>query len=195
MSLSDYPIPFQKENLNCMKHKISSGFTLMELLVTIAIVSIVASVAVPNFRDMVDKGNVAGATDQLYQNLTYARSEAIKLNSPVTLSFTESSSWCSGLSDGGVCDCGTTNSCQIDGIDRSSSYNNYNNTSLSVSTALKNANFNPTRGILEKAGVPSTGSITITNSDDSTISATISMNLLGRPSVCSDSISKFPDCT
>ena len=62
------------------------GFTLPELLIAVAIVSILAAVAAPSFSTLIASQRTrAGATD-LYLALAKARSEAIKRNTNVTLS-------------------------------------------------------------------------------------------------------------
>ena len=63
-----------------------AGFTLPEVLVAVAIVSILAAMAAPSFSDLIASQRTrAGATD-LYLALVKARSEAIKRNTNVTLS-------------------------------------------------------------------------------------------------------------
>ncbi len=62
-----------------------SGFTLIELLVTVAVLSIIVTIAVPTFRDIIISNSVAFSRDQFFQVLTYARSEAIKTGSSVSV--------------------------------------------------------------------------------------------------------------
>lgn len=45
--------------------KKQSGFTLIELMITIAIISILAAIAVPAYNDYVQRGKIAEATAQL----------------------------------------------------------------------------------------------------------------------------------
>ncbi len=63
----------------------STGFTLTELLLTLAIAGVVAVLAVPNFQSLVQSQRVKNASFELYSSLSLARSEAIKRNSNVTL--------------------------------------------------------------------------------------------------------------
>lgn len=63
----------------------SSGFTLVELVVTLAIAVILASLAAPSFQSMMASQRVQAASTDLVANLMLARSEAIKQNRSVTL--------------------------------------------------------------------------------------------------------------
>jgi len=61
------------------------GVTLFELLVTIAIVAILASLALPNFRQFMMQMNVTSNTNNLIGALNLARSEAVKRGLPVAV--------------------------------------------------------------------------------------------------------------
>jgi type IV fimbrial biogenesis protein FimT len=67
------------------KTRASRGFTLLELMVTLAIAVILASIAAPSFQNMLASQRVQAAAFDLLANLTLARSEAIKQNRNVTL--------------------------------------------------------------------------------------------------------------
>ncbi len=60
------------------------GFTLIELLITIAVATILLTVAAPNFRDFLLNSRVTTQTNEFVLALAYAKSEAVKRNSPVT---------------------------------------------------------------------------------------------------------------
>lgn len=62
-----------------------AGFTLVEMVVAIAIVAILLAVGVPSLRDMAVSQRVRGGASNLYADLAYARSEAIKRNAQVSV--------------------------------------------------------------------------------------------------------------
>jgi prepilin-type N-terminal cleavage/methylation domain-containing protein len=48
-----------------IRHRPSQGFTLIELMITVAIVAILAAIAIPNYRDYVIRGQLTDATTGL----------------------------------------------------------------------------------------------------------------------------------
>ncbi|WP_390882425.1 GspH/FimT family pseudopilin [Halomonas saccharevitans] len=81
----------------------NSGFTLIELIVTIAVTIILVTVAVPGFQRMMAVSRVASDYNEVLSGVRYARSEAIKKRENVTFSVTqpESGPWVYKVSDGG----------------------------------------------------------------------------------------------
>ena len=61
------------------------GFTLIELLIAVVILSILVTLAVPSFRDMIANNRASSQANALLQLVTYTRSEAIRRNSTMTI--------------------------------------------------------------------------------------------------------------
>lgn len=55
-----------------------SGLTMIEMMVTVAVLAIIISIATPSFRQLLDNSRVASQTDQLVTAFNTARSEAIR---------------------------------------------------------------------------------------------------------------------
>jgi type IV fimbrial biogenesis protein FimT len=66
-------------------HNRFSGFTLLELLITVVIVAILSAIAAPSFKDMIASQRIKSAGFDLVTSLILARSEAIKQNGDVTI--------------------------------------------------------------------------------------------------------------
>ncbi len=64
----------------------NSGFTLIELMIVVALIAIVATVAVPSFNRLVESNRLTAATNDLVGVVTFARSEAIRHGKSVTVS-------------------------------------------------------------------------------------------------------------
>jgi type IV fimbrial biogenesis protein FimT len=75
----------------------ASGFTLPELVITIAIAAILAAIAAPSFTSLIAGQRIRTASFDLVANLMLARSEAIKQNGNVTItSASGTDAWANG---------------------------------------------------------------------------------------------------
>jgi type II secretion system protein H len=82
--------------MDMIRHKapvISSGFTLLELMVVIAIAGILAAIAAPSFQELIHRNSVAAQAGQLAKGLRFARSEAIKRSAPVRVVAVDPADW------------------------------------------------------------------------------------------------------
>jgi len=68
-----------------MRSSGARGFTLVELMATVMVSAILMSIATPYFRDFILGQRAKTAAYDLVSALTYARSEAIKRNTGVTV--------------------------------------------------------------------------------------------------------------
>lgn len=74
------------------------GFTLPELLATVAILAVLSAMAAPSFSSLIATVRARGASSELYASLMRARSEAIKRNAEVSLLPDSSGQWQGGWS-------------------------------------------------------------------------------------------------
>lgn len=73
-----------------------SGFTLIELMVTIAVLAILLTLAAPSFKETIANHRVKAAASELHMTMIKARSEAISHNADVVISSISSTGWVSG---------------------------------------------------------------------------------------------------
>jgi len=63
----------------------NKGFTLVELMITIAVAVILVTVAIPSFRELIARNDLVTVTNAWVSAINTARAEAVKLNQPVVL--------------------------------------------------------------------------------------------------------------
>lgn len=78
--------------------KLSKGFTLIELMIVIAIASILMTLAVPSFSLMINNSKVTSATNEFIGSLNLARSEALKRSNNVSLCMSANTAYSACLS-------------------------------------------------------------------------------------------------
>lgn len=116
------------------------GFTLIELMVVVALAAIMASLAAPSFRSFVSGQRIKTAASDFVMAAIFARSEAIKRNTDVTITPVTLSA--AGWKDGWTVAAGATQLSQqqaytgvtFDGPDSAITYNGTGRLSGSVTT-------------------------------------------------------------
>ena len=73
--------------MKMMKKMKNSGFTLMELMIVIAIIAIMAGIAIPNFLGWLPEKRLAAGAQDILQGLQKSRSKAIMTNRRVVVDF------------------------------------------------------------------------------------------------------------
>ncbi len=97
------------------------GLTLIEGLVALAVVAVLLAVAAPGFSTLMAHQRLKAATNALYSKLYAAKSEAIKRNTRIRVTFRAGaggSVWCYGFRVDAACDCNVSGSCQIGGQEK-----------------------------------------------------------------------------
>lgn len=83
------------------------GFTLIEMMITVAVMSIILAMAVPSFREAIENARLSTQVNEFVTALNAARAEAIRTGRPIWLIAKEddfNKGWCVRASDD---DCGT----------------------------------------------------------------------------------------
>lgn len=60
------------------RRRMASGFTLVELMITIVVLAILAGLAAPSFADLIERNRLAGAANEIVAAMQTARMEAIR---------------------------------------------------------------------------------------------------------------------
>jgi prepilin-type N-terminal cleavage/methylation domain-containing protein len=117
----------QKGKKEFSTHK---GFTVIELMITVAVIAIITSLALPSYRTLIEKRQITSSSTQLAAFLSAAKMEAVKRNQKVAVASKTAESWCLGLvsyaanaSSESSCDCTKTvdeaGSCSLQNLDGS----------------------------------------------------------------------------
>lgn len=110
-----------------MQAKYSKGVTLVELMVVIAVITILAIAAMPSYRELLDRYRVGKAAEDVVSLISNARSGSVKLHRQVVVSFATDEDWCVGANAAATptagaragaanaCSCDAPNTCTVDG--------------------------------------------------------------------------------
>lgn len=89
----------EKANISGCAHSVqrrSRGFTLIELMVTIAVLAIISAIAYPSFTSLMNSNRLSASANDLVGDMQTARSEAIRRNTRVTVCATADNTTCAG---------------------------------------------------------------------------------------------------
>jgi type IV fimbrial biogenesis protein FimT len=93
---NEWQSAFSPFNLRGMKIR-QSGFTLIELMIVVAIAAILLSLAAPTFREMLVKRSVQAAGETLASDMRFARSEALKRSARTVICQSADGAKCSAV--------------------------------------------------------------------------------------------------
>lgn len=190
-----------------------SGFTILELMTALLVTAVFMVLAVPSFRDLMDKSRLRGATDDIVSLLNLARTRAVKLQRDVNFSV-DTSSWCAGarsagdpasigdpVSTGSTCNCKTSPSVCLIGTDKALvTASDYSGVKITADDSVKISSggitFNSKAGTIDLGSLPTNPIVTVT-SPTGKYSTQISVSPLGQTNVCvknSKFVSGYPSC-
>ena len=141
------------------------GFTMTELMITIAILGILTALAAPSFTSLLERRKIIAAAEAIQSDLRWARGEAIKRNTDVTVTFTPGAAgaWSYTITPAGK----TVNSATVP---------EFGNVALAENFSGHDTQFDHIRG------TSGGGTVTLTSSAGE---VHVVLSLLGRARICS----------
>ncbi|BCT92982.1 hypothetical protein LYSHEL_20050 [Lysobacter helvus] len=184
------------------------GFTLLELMVAVAVFIVLSALAAPSFITYLDKARVRGAADSVVNQIGQARQVAVKFDRSVSLSTTGTgATWCLGANQAATptvgsqtgapvaCDCTQASACMVDS--REMVIGNVQHPGVTLSSAASELVFDGRLGARSDAftGDADASSFDLTSQSGRYV-LTVSVSPLGQASVCSKSgnILGYPTC-
>ncbi len=73
-----------------------AGFSLLELMITLAVAAILVVIAVPSFTNLIRRSQVSSASNELLASMSYARTEAVNRGQQVSMCPSTNFTSCSG---------------------------------------------------------------------------------------------------
>ena len=171
--------------------KTGNGFTIIELVITITVLSIILGFASISLLDFLAKKKLESAAQNIYSDLRLAQSESLKSNKAVFVTFqTEVEEWCYGISETNSCDCTKENECRLDGRNTVISHKDFKGVEMQKARFAGGKNFtafNPANGFASNNGVKN-GTIWLKSRD---MQVAVILNRLGRVRFCSPTLTEF----
>lgn len=191
-----------------MPKQYQSGFTLVELMVAVAVFLILAAIAIPGFTTYLDKSRLRGAADAVVNEIAQARQAAVKFDRDVSLATTGTgATWCLGAREAAApvvgseaaaavaCDCTVSEQCVVDSqelVVGSSAHSG-----VTLASAASTLTFDGRLGIRSDAstGNADQSSFDLTSSSGD-FTLTVNISPLGHATVCNKSgnILGYPAC-
>jgi len=99
-----------------LRHPPGRGLTLIELMVALAIVALLMTLAVPSFGEVLARHRLQAAAEQLAADLADARLLAAQRGQTLHLTLQGGTQWCWALSTVSGCDCRIAQACRLKAV-------------------------------------------------------------------------------
>ena len=169
-----------------MKNKQCLGFTLLELMIVVAIIGIIASIALPSYGKIEERNRLKQVVESFKSDLQLARTRAIKQNQNIHIARItgNAGAWCYGLATTTACTCNAiSTTCDVKRIQGTS----FGSTNMISATG--NSQFDFRRGTIGANGV----SFTTAN-----YTSRVVFSAVGRIRICTPSgttgLPSYPAC-
>lgn len=159
------------------------GLTLVELLITLAIMAALTAITVPVYTYFIDNQRLKSVAERFYHDVIYAQSEALKQHTNVTVVFQTGTTWCYGITTATNCDCQIPGNCSLG----QENYLTYDDITVGLTGFLTSTTISGNRGV-----ATNTGTVDFSTSDGDVISVII--NKMGFPRICSNDIAEYQSC-
>lgn len=172
-----------------MRHYRAPGLTLIELVAAIAVLSILAGMGMPPLLSLIERIRLKGAAEKIYADLGLARSEAIRRDVPVTVSFRSDAAhdrWCYALTTAAECDCLAADDCGLKlAPGRGGASTDFRGLRLGSNFRRGNLRFFPARG------TATPGTVSLSGGERR---VEIKISALGRIRTCAHHLRGYPPC-
>jgi len=196
--------PFRRDPRNTGKgFSTQQGFTVIELMITIAVVAVITSLALPSYRTILEKRQVTSGAEQLGAFLSSAQLESVKRNQFVAVNYqTSGGDWCLSMQAGdtateaetaaAACDCTITditdaNVCDLDGSLKAFSSSVLNHAEVFQSYDVTGDDdtlvFDPIRGVTQDA---ETVKVELMSEPEESYALDVEVSVTGRVKICSN---------
>ena len=160
------------------------GFSLLELMITLAVTAILLAVGVPSFQDSVEKRRTISAAEEIYGQLQLARSEAVARSQPVFMNIATGANWAIGISDNVACDPSDNNPvCTLPDMQGGNAithrFSAVDHDTVGLTATAASISFLPQRGTANSA------SINVTSTGGVGYIMRVNVGALGQISMCS----------